>query len=104
MRKTLTRTCRWTGEAGGLCSLEGTGAVKAGAKKNECDRARGVISSEPRFVRPASRRAAVAGGCEERLMQWSHPSTGLSEAVTSAPGAASAAGVVCMSPAISCAA
>jgi hypothetical protein len=37
-------------------------------------------------------------------MQWSHSSTGLSEASTSALGAASAAGVIRISPDISSAA
>ena len=102
MRKRLMRTCQWTDAFGGLCSLEGTGAAKVGAKSEGRDKVVGAASSEPRLVPSTPRRVAVRGAWEGRPMQWSHPSTGLSVATAAAPGADSAAGVIRMSPVISC--
>ena len=61
MRKTLRRACRSADAFGGLCSLEGTVVVKGCAKSVSRDAGVGAASSEPRFVRSASRNVTVEG-------------------------------------------
>lgn len=60
MRKTLRRACRSADAFGGLCSLEGTDALKGRAKSEDRETV-GAASSEPRLVRSISRRAAAGG-------------------------------------------
>jgi hypothetical protein len=61
MRKTLMRACRSPDDPGGLCSLEGTGAVKGGVKSEDKGAATGAASLEPGLIRSISRRVAVRG-------------------------------------------